>query len=315
MDDDTQLKTLKATTEGNVGDGESTCTLLQKASNYEQVQQEVKDMTLVKCAENTYFWTYREQIKNITFEDSINIPDNAYKSWDVSETGNGKVMAYIVSNKDDLSFYDLYIQGDGEIYSNKDSRYLFHEFLNVDNIYNLSLLNTSRATNMSYMFSKTGYNSSVFKLDLGCNFDTSSVTHMTFMFFETGYLSPVFTLNLGNKFDTSNVIYMHYMFYDTGRYSNILKLDLGNKFNTAKVTDMRYMFLNTGYSSSVFTLNLGDKFDTSNVTKMEKMFNYTGYKSSAFKVDCSQWNVDKVTNHDNFSTGVSSKIIQPNWKH
>jgi len=315
VDDDTQLKTLKATTEGNVGDGESTCTLLQKASNYEQVQQEVKDMTLVKCAENTYFWTYREQIKNITFEDSINIPDNAYKSWDVSETGNGKVMAYIVSNKDDLSFYDLYIQGDGEIYSNKDSRYLFHEFLNVDNIYNLSLLNTSRATNMSYMFSKTGYNSSVFKLDLGCNFDTSSVTHMTFMFFETGYLSPVFTLNLGNKFDTSNVIYMHYMFYDTGRYSNILKLDLGNKFNTAKVTDMRYMFLNTGYSSSVFTLNLGDKFDTSNVTKMEKMFNYTGYKSSAFKVDCSQWNVDKVTNHDNFSTGVSSKIIQPNWKH
>jgi len=33
VDDDTQLKVLKATTEGNVGDGTSTCTLLQKASN------------------------------------------------------------------------------------------------------------------------------------------------------------------------------------------------------------------------------------------------------------------------------------------
>ena len=49
VDDNTELKVLKATTEGDVGDGKTTCTLVQKASNYEQVQQEVKHW-------RTYCW-------------------------------------------------------------------------------------------------------------------------------------------------------------------------------------------------------------------------------------------------------------------
>ena len=196
VDDDTQLKVLKATTEGNVGDGEKTCTLLQKAKNYEQVQQEVKDMTLIGLVYGSApaFWEYREQIKNITFEDNINIPNDAYKSWDVSDTGNGKVMAYIIPNSTDSSFYDLYIQGDGEIYANKYSRYLFYNFINVDNINNLDLLNTTNVVNMNYMFLKTGYNSLVFTLDLGNNFDTSNVTTMNQMFRQTGYSSLNFSL-------------------------------------------------------------------------------------------------------------------------
>ena len=315
VDDDTQLKVLKATIEGNVGDGTSTCTLLQKANNYEQVQQEVKDMTLIGLVYDSApaFWTYREQIKNITFEDSINIPDNAYKSWDVSETGNGKVMAYIIPNSTDSSFYDLYIQGDGEIYATKYSRYLFYNFINVDSINNLDLLNTSNVVNMNYMFLKTGYNSSVFTLDLGDNFDTSNVTTMNQMFRQTGYSSLNFSLNLGNKFDTAKVEDMQQMFDQTGFSSINFALDLGDKFNTIKVSTMYLMFSETGYSSESFTLDLGNKFDTSNVTDMKYMFLSTGYSSSLFKLNCKNWNVNKVTLHTGFNNNSSSKVTPPTW--
>ncbi len=287
VDDDTQLKTLRATTEGDVGNGESTCTLVQKANNYDQVQKEINDMTLMSTTTDstTAFWGYREQIKNITFEDSINIPYNAYKSWDVSTTGNGKVMAYIIPNSSDSSFYDLYIQGDGEIYANKYSSYLFDEFINVDSLNNIGLLNTSNVINMGFMFFKTGYNSKVFTLDLGNNFDTSNVVYMNQMFNSTGFNSPVFTLNLGDKFDTSNV------------------------------TNMAWMFHATGHQSQLFTLNLGDLFNTSNVTSMHSIFYSTGYTSSLFKLDCSNWNVDKVTNYIDFNKHVTSKVTPPKWKN
>jgi len=46
---------------------------------------------------------------------------------------------------------------------------------------------------------------------------------------------------------------------------------------------------------------------------MKNMFYRTGEKSSFFKLDCSNWNVEKVTVHDDFNYGVSSKVIEPNW--
>ncbi len=315
VDDDTQLKTLKATTEGNIGDGKSTCTLLQKANNYEQVQEEVKDMTLVKYASNTYFWEYREQIKNITFEDSINIPDNAYKSWDVSETGNEMVMAYIIQNKDDSSFYDLYIQGNGEIYANRDSRYLFQDFKNVDCINNISLLNTTKVKGMNFMFANTGYNSQVFTLDLGDNFDTSNVNDMRFMFSYTGYSSPVFTLELGNKFGTNNVVNMAAMFSYTGYSSTIFTLDLGDNFDTSNVTSMNNIFSHTGYSSPVFTLDLGSKFDTGSVINMGGMFSSVGYSSSVFTLNLgNKFDTSNVTDMNWMfsSTGYSSPVFTLN---
>ena len=315
VDDDTQLKVLKATTEGNVGDGKNTCTLLQKASNYKQIQEQIKDMTLMSA--NIYstqaFWGYREQIKNITFENSINIPNNAYKSWDVSETGNEKVMAYIIPNSSSSSFYDLYIQGDGEIYANKNSDGLFYNFKNVDSINNIELLNTSKVTRMSNMFDGTGYSSTVFTLDLGDNFDTSKVTSMYNMFKNTGSSSPVFTLDLGDNFDTSNVGNMEGMFMGTGSSNKSFTLDLGDKFDTSNVSNMDGMFIRAGYNSLVFTLDLGDKFDTSKVTNMNTMFHSTGRESTQFKVNCTSWNVEKVTNYTNFNYNVETKVIPPKW--
>ena len=174
---------------------------------------------------------YKTKIKTITFEDSINVPDNAFKSWDVSSTGNGMVMAYIKTSASDSSYYDLYIQGDGRIYANPNSSYLFYGFSYLDKINNIELLNINRVTNMESMFYNTGNESETFKLDLGDEFDTSNVTNMAQMFYSTGRNSTVFTLNLGNEFNTSNVTNMSYMF---NHCYNLTALDLSS-FDTSKV--------------------------------------------------------------------------------
>ena len=304
IEDDTNLVVLEAASEGETGDGKTTCTLCQKGDNYDEVEKvkeevAINDRTLMTTTSSSTkaFWNYREKIKNITFEESINIPDDAYESWDVSSTGNGKVMAYITKNATYSSYYDLYIQGDGKIYANPNSSYLFNNFKNLDNINNMSVLNTSKVTNMSYMFAQTGYSSKVITLDLGNKFDTSKVTNMMYMFYETGYSSNVFTLGLGDKFDTSKVYNMIGMFRGTGYKSSKFTLDLGDKFDTSNVTNMSQMFYIVGYNSTVFTLDLGDKFDTSKVTNMYGMFTNIGQSSTKFTLDLGdKFDTSRVTN-------------------
>ena len=344
VDSTTDLVVLKAAKEGEVGDGKTTCTLQQKGDNYAQVEQENEETKVENIPEEELPMLVNlgalnvdgmESIQNIIFETSINIPADAYFSMDLSSTGNGKVMGYVDLNG------DLYIQGDGEIYTNYDSSNMFSRFTSVKEIRNIEVLDTSKTTNMShmfesmrnlrslnlsgfntrnvtdmsYMFFETGADYNSFTLDLGNNFDTNKVINMSNMFSGTGYASTVFTLDLGDKFDTSNVIDMSNMFNSTGLKNTAFTLDLGNRFNTSKVTNMSLMFNYTGHDSTVFTLDLGDKFDTSNVTDMSYMFSFTGYKTESFKLDCSTWNVDKVTNYSWFHNGISSKVTPPQWKN
>jgi len=354
IDSNTELVVLVSELEGREGDGETTCTLKQKGSNYDKVRYQMldkdkadSDLPVIKAVTNsatTAFWGYKDKIKNIIFENKINIPSdisNDHK-WDVSSTSNGMVMAYIIENSTDSTYYDLYIQGDGRLYANKNSSYLFSGFKYVDSIKNIDILDTSKVTNMSSMFSQTGYSSEIFKLDLGNNFKTNNVTNMNSMFSQTGYLSKVFTLKLGNKFDTSkvtnmssmfskagyssevftldledkfdtsNVTGMGAMFWATGYSSKVFTLDLGNKFNTGKVGYIGAIFLSTGYNSKVFTLDLGDEFDTSNVTNMEDMFNAAGYKSEIFTLKLGdKFDTSKVqsTRQMFMNTGYSSKVF------
>lgn len=259
--------------------------------------------------------TYRENIKTLTFNDTISPPSNVIESWDIGVDENGNVMAYITANSTDNTKYDLYIQGDGKLYANPDSEFLFSELKGLDSINNIDKLNTSKAVNMAYMFYYTGYNSTSFTLDLGNNFDTSNVTNMYWMFYNTGYSSTTFTLNLGDKFDTSKVTNMLAMFLNAGHSSNSFTLDLGNKFDTSNVENMEYMFYETGYTNQSFTLNLGNKFDTSKVTSMSQMFFKTGYNSTIMKLDLgSKFNTSKVTNFSYmfYQTGYSSLVFTLN---
>ena len=79
----------------------------------------------------------KNKVKYISFENQINIPDNAYKTWDISASRNGKVMAYLVNNTDNASMFDLHIQGDNQIIANEDASNMFRYVNNVYTITNI----------------------------------------------------------------------------------------------------------------------------------------------------------------------------------
>ena len=222
-------------------------------------------------------YDYRQDIKTITFDNEIHVPNGVIASWDIGVNENRDVMAYITLNASDSSKYDLYIQGDGALLANPDSSYWFARFDSLTTINNIEVLNTTKVTNMRYMFYDSGNSyTPEFYLNLGTNFDTSKVTDMSYMFYYTGAHSyNGFSINLGTKFDTSNVTNMDNMFYALNLSGASFDLDLGNKFDTSNVTNMRSMFgipMPDEYGMSLIHLNLGSHFDTSKVTNMVSMF-------------------------------------------
>ena len=149
--------------------------------------------------------------------------------------------------------------------------YMFHDCSDLTSL-DVSTMNTSNVTNMHHMFYGT---TSLKNLDLS-SFNTSKVTDMSYMF----YGSKLNSLNL-KSFDTSSVTDMGSMFYGTTLLKN---LDLSS-FNTSRVTNMKNMFYNTGFTS----IDLKN-FDTSNVTNMSGMFSC----SSVLSLDLSGFNTSNV---------------------
>ena len=125
-------------------------------------------------------------------------------------------------------------------------RYLFRNYYG-DNLDFIADLDTSRVTNMEYMF--TGcYITTIPMLD------TSKVTNMSAMFNGCDNLITIPELN------TSKVTNMGYMFQYCESLTTVPQLD------TSNVTDMRSMFLGCESLTTV------PQLDTSNVTNMKWMF-------------------------------------------
>lgn len=171
--------------------------------------------------------------------------------------------------------------------------WMFNDCQSLTNL-DLSNFDTSKVTSMKWMF---GNCLSLTTLDLS-SFDTSNATSLNGMFQACLSLE---TLDLSN-FNTNNVTDMSYMFSGC---SDLANLDVSN-FNTSKVTKMNSMF---GDCSSLTELDLHN-FDTSKVTNMYGMFDYC----SNLTLDCSHWNVDKVTNHTYFNRDAPN-VIPPVWKN
>ena len=175
----------------------------------------------------------------------------ATKSWDASAAQDGSVKAYINGTK-------LIIAGNGygKVMANANSSNAFNGFTGVTSFTGLNKLDTSKVTNMSYMF----YNCSVLtSLDVS-GFNTSKVTNMKSMFAGCNKLTSLDV----SKFNTSKVTNM------AGTFANCNKLtslDV-SKFNTSKVTDVHSMFYRC---YEIKTLDLSS-FDTSRVTNMKGMF-------------------------------------------
>ena len=214
--------------------------------------------------------TYKDKIKTITLQDSINIPNDAVISWDISANQDNSVKAYLKTNSSDNTMYDLYIQGNGHLYSNPNSNSLFYNMSNLESINNLTILDTSKTTDMSNMFAASYKLTS---LDIS-NFDTSKVTNMQKMFggvdYDNNQDKMMLTTITGlNSIDTSNVVNMAGLFLNCG---NIITIDISG-FNTSNVVYMNDMFNNVNdLTSKLTTIIFGPNFDTSKAKTMRLMF-------------------------------------------
>ena len=261
----------------------------------------------------------------ITKKDNI-VPATAVESWDISEAGDGSVMAYVEKtdevlpgvpsnakiysnkgeNKDiletiyatplegtDVEYaYKLTIGGKDGIIANENMMGYFAFFGKMTSI-NLSALDTSEVTNMIGMFSRCR---SLTNLDVS-NFDTSKVTNMSGMFYECSSLTSLDV----STFDTSNVTNMQEMFAcEDNHQMDIEEINVSN-FDTSKVTNMSGMFAGC---SQLTSLNVSN-FDTSKVTDMASMF-YSC--SSLTSLDVSNFDTSNVTNMSGMFAGCSKLI-------
>ena len=189
----------------------------------------------------------------------------------VDTAGTGAYSLYKVGTV----VYILTNYGDTFI-ANPDSSEFFRNLQSLTSIENLTMLDTSNVTDMSYMFY---YCQTLTSLNLS-SFDTSSVNTFVWMFYRCSSLT---SLDL-SSFDTSNVTDMSYMFYYC---ISLTSLDVSG-FDTSKVTKMAYMF---AYCKALPSLDLSS-FNTSNVTTMHYMFIYCEALTS---LDLSSFNTSKVT--------------------
>ena len=202
---------------------------------------------------------YAPKITSVTTKKDNIVPATATESWDISEAGDGSVMAYVEDDGSGNSTYKVTIGGKGGIIANESMIGYFGGFNKMTSI-DLSSLDTSQVTNMNSMFSGC---SSLISLDLS-NFDTSQVTNMSWMFCaEPGSLMNIEEINV-SSFDTSQVTDMSYMFTACSRLTS---LDLSN-FDTSNVTNMSTMF---AYCSSLTNLDVSN-FNAPKLTDITDMF-------------------------------------------
>ncbi|MQS96637.1 BspA family leucine-rich repeat surface protein [Companilactobacillus halodurans] len=163
-----------------------------------------------------------------------------------------------------------------------DMSYLFYNCTKLTSL-DLSAWDTSKVTTMQYMFAVSlAANENVLKgLD---KFDTSNVTDMSGMFSNTGFK----TLDL-SSFNTSKVTNMGNMFSNNKNY---LTKIIGN-FDTSNVKEMQSLFNNTDVQDfSDFNIaewdvenvtNLSTAFGNSDYEKLDILKNWNPKKCTNFK--------------------------------
>ena len=182
------------------------------------------------------------------------IPSDKISTATVVSTDDSEAKAYMYL--DGTTVYISPEEDDCIIYANEDSSEIFRSCYSLTSLY-LSNFDTSKVTNMSYMFIEC---SSLTSLDVS-NFNTSNVTSMSYMFYNCRVLT---SLDVSN-FNTSNVTSMSYMFYNCYNINSINGIE---NLDTSNVTNMESMF-NSCYS--LISLDISN-WNISNVTNMSFMF-------------------------------------------
>lgn len=168
----------------------------------------------------------RSEIYKITFLGKLsNVPADA---WDVSARRDETVLAWTVPVND--GGYHLYIGEDGGVRAPQTCKDLFSGYSQVTEINFNGCFDTSRTTDMSYMFDSCF---ELKRIDADC-LDTGHVADMRYMFHECGSLEK---LDI-SKFDTGQVTKMGGMFWGC---RNLRQLDVSG-FDMNQVTDKKWMF-------------------------------------------------------------------------
>jgi surface protein len=144
-----------------------------------------------------------------------------------------------------------------------DMSFLFYEAQYTGDI---SKWDVSNVKNMSAMFAKSQFNGDI------SNWNVSNVGNMSYMFDRSN-----FNNNISN-WDVSNVKNMSFMFFTSQFNSDISNWDVSN------VKIMSYMFFKSRFNNDI------SKWDVSNVEYMSFMFAH-----SQFTGDISNWDVSRVT--------------------
>ena len=248
------------------------------------------ETTVPSSSSSTFLNTevLRNQIESITIEKNNIVPSDAKYSRDISSKQDGSVMLWYI-DKDNNNLYEVSIGGEnGMVKANTIGSGMFAYLDNVDTL-DLTGLDTSNMTSMSYMF----YNSKSLKNIDVSGFDTSKVISMYEMFRDCSSLANIDV----SGFDTSKVISMYEMFRGCSSLANI---DVSS-FNTGAVTDMQRMFCNCFL---LINLNLSN-FDTSKVVNMYEMFFGC---NSLTNLDITNFNTSNLVNMSEMFFDCSSLI-------
>lgn len=247
--------------------------------------------------------------------------------WDVSQSGNGKYLAWY-TDTDGNGYYEVTIAGEGGVVANTNSTNLFayigYGTEKETKITGLENIDTGLVTNMSGMFKECR---NVVNLEVSY-FKTGQVTDMRYLFnncfklqkldvskWNISNVQSLFStfqgccdlteLNVRN-WNTSNVT----EFGDTMGYygyggvfqdcKNLTSLDL-SKWNTSKAIGMGRMFCGC---RNLTSLNLNN-FDTSNVISMHAMF---AECVKLEKLEISNFNTSKVKSMSSMFRGCTNLI-------
>lgn len=229
----TELIVLESTSEGEIGDGISTCTLCQKGQNYESVEEFKK--TSIKA-----YAIYSNDDQSLTFV-------RTSKELNIGEKYYGKTITAVYTGFETRG------------YGSGNTPWASY----AENIKKVEVKNKISPKQTTWWFS--GFHNCEY-LDVG-NIDTSNTTDISYMFYFTGRYVKNFKIVGLDKWDVSKVTTTDNMFRQSGMSSKTW--DIGNisRWNTSNVTNMRYMFFQTATGAN-YTLDLRG-WDVSKVTNYD----------------------------------------------
>lgn len=226
---------------------------------------------------------YRESILTVSVLDNMNVPENAYRVFDVSKEQNETVKAWLVENAENSGMYDLYIGGNEGV-EIRSCGNMFRDFSKCTNI-NLECLYTEKVAYFVNMFNG---DFSLREINIASNFVSANATNLMYMFYCCQSLKNIDTSN----WDTSNVTNM----FGTFRMcQSITSLDLSN-WDTQKVTAMDYLFQ---YCQKLKTIYVSNKWNNDKVNSDYGMFQGCSSLVGAISFDSTKTTV----NYANYDTG------------